>query len=384
MFEKALVGSRRYWLWILGLCVVIATGGICYLWQLRDGMGITGMSRDVTWGFYIAQFTFLVGVAASAVMVVLPYYLHNYKAFGRMTVLGEFLAVAACSMCLLFVLVDIGTPYRAINMLLHPTPNSILFWDAVVLNGYLLINATITRVSLVAERKGEHPPAWIKPIIYLSIPWAVSIHTVTAFLYCGLGARPFWFTAILAPRFLASAFASGPSFLILLIMVLRKFTRFDPGKEPIGKLAQIVTYGMLINLFFVALELFTAFYSGMPEHMIHFQYLFVGIGEHKELVPWMWASMTLAVVAVLMLLSPKVRGDYKLLTIACVLVFVSIWIDKGMGMVVGGFSPSTLGTITDYLPTVPEVLVSLAIYAVGFLMITVFYKIALSVRDEVA
>jgi len=167
-------------------------------------------------------------------------------------------------------------------------------------------------------------------------------------------------------------------------MVLRKFTRFDPGKEPIGKLAQIVTYGMLINLFFVALELFTAFYSGMPEHMIHFQYLFVGIGEHKELVPWMWASMTLAVVAVLMLLSPKVRGDYKLLTIACVLVFVSIWIDKGMGMVVGGFSPSTLGTITDYLPTVPEVLVSLAIYAVGFLMITVFYKIALSVRDEVA
>jgi Ni/Fe-hydrogenase subunit HybB-like protein len=384
MFEKALVGSRRYWLWILGLCAVIATGGICYLWQLRDGMGITGMSRDVTWGFYIAQFTFLVGVAASAVMVVLPYYLHNYKAFGRMTVLGEFLAVAACSMCLLFVMVDIGTPYRAINMLLHPTPNSILFWDAVVLNGYLLINATITRVSLVAERKGEHPPAWIKPIIYLSIPWAVSIHTVTAFLYCGLGARPFWFTAILAPRFLASAFASGPSFLILLIMVLRKFTRFDPGKEPIGKLAQIVTYGMLINLFFVALELFTAFYSGMPEHMIHFQYLFVGIGEHKELVPWMWASMTLAVVAVLMLLSPKVRGDYKLLTIACVLVFVSIWIDKGMGMVVGGFSPSTLGTITDYLPTVPEVLVSLAIYAVGFLMITVFYKIALSVRDEVA
>ncbi len=384
MFEKALVGSRRYWLWILGLCVVIATGGICYLWQLRDGMGITGMSRDVTWGFYIAQFTFLVGVAASAVMVVLPYYLHNYKAFGRMTVLGEFLAVAACSMCLLFVLVDIGTPYRAINMLLHPTPNSILFWDAVVLNGYLLINATITRVSLVAERKGEHPPAWIKPIIYLSIPWAVSIHTVTAFLYCGLGARPFWFTAILAPRFLASAFASGPAFLILLMMVLRKFTKFDPGKEPIGKLAQIVTYGMLINLFFVALELFTAFYSGMPEHMVHFQYLFVGIGEHKELVPWMWASMTLAVVAVLMLLSPKVRGDYKLLTIACVLVFVSIWIDKGMGMVVGGFSPSTLGTITDYLPTVPEVLVSLAIYAVGFLMITVFYKIALSVRDEVA
>ncbi len=383
MFEKALVGSRRYWAWILFLCVVVLIGGLCYLWQLRDGMGITGMSRDVTWGFYIAQFTFLVGVAASAVMVVLPYYLHNYKAFGKMTVLGEFLAVAACSMCLLFVMVDIGTPYRALNMFLHPTPTSILFWDAVVLNGYLLLNATITRVSLVAERKGEHPPKWIKPVIYLSIPWAVSIHTVTAFLYCGLGARPFWFTAILAPRFLASAFASGPSFLILLLMVARKYTKFEPGHEPIAKLAQIVLYGMLINLFFVALEFFTSFYSGVPEDKVHFEYLFVGIDGHNELVPWMWTSVSMAVVAVGMLFSPKVRNDYKLLTIACVLVFASIWIDKGMGMVVGGFTPTVFGTITHYMPTLPEVLISLGIYAIGFLMITVFYKIALAVRDEV-
>lgn len=363
------------------MLVMMALAGIFYLQQLQTGLGITGLGRDVTWGFYIAQLTFLVGVAASAVMVVLPYYLHNYKAFGKMTVLGEFLAVSACTMCLLFVVVDIGSPQRALNLFFHPTPNSILFWDAVVINGYLMINALVTRVSLVAERKGEAPPKWIKPVIYLSIPWAVSIHTVTAFLYAGLGARPFWLTAILAPRFLASAFASGPSFLILLLFALKKFGNYDVGKEPILKLAQIVTYGMLINVFFVAMEMFTAFYSGNHHHTIPFQYLFVGIDEHNALVPWMWTSTVMAIVALVLLLNPKTRNDFKILPWACVLVFAAIWIDKGMGMVVTGFIPNPVGHITEYMPTLPELMISLGIYAFGFLMITVFYKIYLGVRE---
>jgi molybdopterin-containing oxidoreductase family membrane subunit len=382
MFEKVFQGSPRYFAWVGALLVMMALAGVFYLQQLQTGLGITGLGRDVTWGFYIAQLTFLVGVAASAVMVVLPYYLHNYKAFGKMTVLGEFLAVSACTMCLLFVVVDIGSPQRALNLFFHPTPNSILFWDAVVINGYLLINALVTRVSLVAERKGEAPPKWIKPVIYLSIPWAVSIHTVTAFLYAGLGARPFWLTAILAPRFLASAFASGPSFLILLLFALKKFGNYDVGKEPILKLAQIVTYGMLINVFFVAMEMFTAFYSGNHHHTIPFQYLFAGIDEHKALVPWMWTSTVMAVIALALLLNPKTRNDLKILPWACVLVFAAIWIDKGMGMVVTGFIPNPVGHITEYMPTLPELMISLGIYAFGFLMITVFYKIYLGVREN--
>lgn len=383
MFEKAFSGSPRYWTWIVGLLSVAGLGGYFYLQQLDYGLGITGLSRDVTWGFYIAQLTFLVGVAASAVMVVIPYYLHNFKAFGQIAVLGEFLAVSAVSMCFLFVLVDIGQPSRGLNLFLYPTPNSILFWDATVLSGYLVINALITRVTLVAERNHEAPPGWIKPIIYLSIPWAVSIHTVTAFLYCGLGARPFWMSAILAPRFLASAFASGPSFLILLVLIARKYTRFNPGEQAIEKLAQITTYAMITNLFFVALEMFTAFYSNIPEHMIHFRYMFFGIEGKTALVPWMWTSVCAAFGALVLLLNPNTRRNPKFLAVACSMVFGSIWIDKGMGMVVTGFVPSPLGKVTEYVPTLPEVLISLGIYAIGFLMITVFFKIALTVRGEV-
>ncbi len=184
--------------------------------QFNYGLGITGLSRDVSWGFYIAQFTFLVGVAASAVMLVIPYYLHNYKKFGRIVILGEFLAISSVMMCILFIFVDLGQPMRVMNVMLHPTPNSVMFWDMIVLLGYLTLNLVIGWTTLGAERKEVAPPAWVKPLIYLSVPWAVSIHTVTAFLYAGLPGRELWLTAIMAARFLSSAFAAGPALLVLL------------------------------------------------------------------------------------------------------------------------------------------------------------------------
>ena len=380
MFEKAVVGSRRYWIWLACLFAVIGVGFLSYLRQLNTGLGVTGLSRDVTWGLYIAQFTFFVGVAASAVMVVLPYYLHNYKVFAKITILGEFLAISAVTMCALFIFVDMGQPSRVWNILRYPTPNSMMFWDMLSLSGYLALNAVIALVTLSAERESVPPPAWIKPVIVLSIPWAVSIHTVTAFLYNGLPGRSFWLTAVLAPRFLASAFAAGPALLILLCMVMRKVTKFDPGREPVQKLAVIVTYAMIVNVFFVLMELFTVFYSGIPEHMEHFRYLFVGLEGHAPLAPWMWTSAILAAVSLVLLIVPRFRQNETSLAVACSIVFLSLWIDKGIGLIVGGFVPSPLGAVTPYVPTLLEISITLAVWAVGFLMVTVFYKITLSVR----
>jgi molybdopterin-containing oxidoreductase family membrane subunit len=382
MLEKALSGGRTYWTWVGFLILVIAVGFLFYLRQLDYGLGITGMSRNVSWALYIAQFTFLVGVAASAVMLVIPYYLHNYKTFGKIAILGEFLAVACVFMCITFIIVDLGQPARAFNMLIYPTPSSILFWDMIVLNGYLLLNIVIGWTVLSSERKSIPPPKWIKPVIYLSIPWAISIHTVTAFIYAGLPGRSFWLTAIMAPRFLGSAFASGPALLILLCFILRKFTRFDTGKEPIQALAKIVTYSLIASIFFVLMEIFTVFYSQVPEHMQHFKYLFVGLHGHYALVPWMWAAVILAVVALLFLVNPKTRQNETLLAVACAAVFTSLWIEKGLGLVVTGFIPSPLEKITEYFPTGPEVAITLGVWAMGFLVLTVLYKIAIAVKVE--
>lgn len=382
MLEKALKGSRGYGIWVAFLLLLVAVGFFFYLRQLDYGLGITGMSRDVSWGLYIAQFTFLVGIAASAVMLVLPYYLHDFKAFGKITILGEFLAVSAVTMCVTFVFVDLGRPDRAVNLLLHPSPRSVLFWDVIVLNGYLLLNIITGWTVLESDKKGIPPPAWVKPLILLSIPWAVSIHTVTAFIYSGLPGRSFWLMPTMAPRFLASAFASGPALLILLCLILRRFGRFDAGEKAIQTLAKIVTYALATSIFFVLVELFTAFYSQIPGHMQHHLYLFTGLDGHTTIARWMAVSALTAVAALILLIIPRTRKNDSLLALACIGVFLSLWIEKGLGLVVTGFVPSPLETITDYTPTGPELAITIGVWALGLLMITLLYKIFLSVRKE--
>jgi Ni/Fe-hydrogenase subunit HybB-like protein len=382
VLEKALKGSRGYGVWVAFLLLLAGIGFVFYLRQLDYGLGITGMSRDVSWGLYIAQFTFLVGIAASAVMLVLPYYLHDHKAFGKITILGEFLAVSAVIMCITFVYVDLGQPSRVMNVLLHPSPTSILFWDMIVLNVYLLLNLVTGWTVLGSDKKGVPPPAWVKPLIYISIPWAVSIHTVTAFIYAGLPGRGFWLTAIMAPRFLASAFASGPALLILFCLILKRFTRFDAGEKAIQTLAKIVTYALATSIFFVLVELFTAYYSQIPDHMTHMTYLFAGLEGHNTIARWMGAAALAAVAALALLIVPGTRRREPLLALACGLVFLSLWIEKGLGLVITGFIPSPLEALTDYTPTGPEVAITIGVWALGLLLVTLFYKIFVAVRTE--
>ncbi len=380
MIEKALTGNKVYWSWVAILLALILLGIYSYSQQLTYGLTVTGMGRDVSWGVYIAQFTFLVGVAASAVMVVLPYYLHDYKEFGKIVIIGEFLAVSAATICLLFIIADMGHPDRVFYVLLYPHPNSMVFWDVQVLNGYLLINIVSGWTVLEAERKGISPPNWVKPIIYLSIVWAVSIHTVTAFLYAGTPGRHLWLTAVLAPRFLASAFAVGPSLLILISFILRKFADFDVGDKAIRKLATIATYAAIANFFFVGAELFTAFYSNIPGHKHSLQYLFFGLDGKYQLVPWMWFSMIVGIVSVLIMLYQQCRPSQKLLIASCSGIVVSLWIDKGIGLIIGGFVPSPMEEVVEYFPTFIEITVTLGIWAIGLLILTALLKVAVAVK----
>jgi molybdopterin-containing oxidoreductase family membrane subunit len=383
MLELAIKGSKRYYGWMTFLLVVIGVGFLLYLRQLDFGLGITGLSRDASWGFYIANFTFLVGVAAGGVMVVLPYYLHDYKAFGKVTILGEFLAIASVLMCVTFILVDLGQPMRVLNVFIYISPRSVLFWDTVVLNGYLFLNIVIGWNVLEAERNGVHYQKWLKPLIYLSIPWAISIHTVTAYLYCGLPGRGFWMTAILAPRFLSSAFASGPALLVLLCLIIRRVSNFDPGRQQIQSLAKIVAYAICVNVFFFLCEVFVAFYSQIPEHMDHFKYLFVGLHGHGAYVPWMWASMILMIIGIILTVNPITRKNEGVLAVACVVIFLGTWIDKGLGMIAGGFTPNPLHEVNEYIPSLPEVMIALGVWAMGFLVLTALFKIAVGVKEEV-
>ena len=388
MFEKALKGNNYYWMWLAFLGFFIAIAVVCYLRQYFTGLALTGMSRDVSWGLYISQFTFLVGVAAGGVMLVLPYYIHNYKAFGRITILGEFLAIASLLMCMMFIMADLGQPLRGLNVLFHPTPNSMLFWDMCVLWGYLLLNVLCGWVILTAERKQVHPPKWIYFFVYLSIPFAISIHTVTAMLYCGLPGRHFWLSAIIAPRFLASAFAAGPALIVVMALILKRVANFDAGKEAINKMVTIIIYAAIANMFFVCLEFFVGFYSQIPGHKHTLQYLFFGLEHHghmyNNLVPFMWAFVVLFFVGVALLSHPYTRkGNDLWLGIGAASIFLAFWLDKGIGFVLGGFVPTPTHEIVEYYPTINELFITLGVWATGFFILTILYKIAIDVEHEI-
>jgi molybdopterin-containing oxidoreductase family membrane subunit len=369
-------------MWISFLLVLIGIGSLAYVNQLMVGLETTGMGRDVSWGFYISQFTYLVGLAASGVMIVLPNYFHNYKKNKHMVIFGEFMAIAACIMCMLFIAVDVGQPTRMLNVMLHPTPNSILFWDMTVLVGYLVLNLLVGWTCLMADRANLPHPKWLKPFIYTSIIWAFSIHTVTAFLYQGLPGRHYWLTAILAARFLASAFCSGPAILLLVLKVTERFTTFQMPKDAVKTLVKIIMYAMCVNMFFFMLEIFTAFYSNMPGHIHPIMYLFVGAHGHNELVPYMWTFIVLAFLSITLLVTPKLRENHKLLPWTLAILVIATWLDKGLGLVIGGFTPTPFETITTYWPTGKELLVSMMVYAIGALVVTVLFKIATDVKEE--
>ncbi len=383
MVEKVLKGSPKYYMWLIFLLAIIGYAFIVYVFQLIYGLQMTGLTRNTSWGFYIAQFTYLVGVAAAAVMLVLPATFHHYHPYHRVIVFAEFLAIGAVIMCMLFIVVDMGQPQRVLNIILHPTPNSVMFWDATVLCGYLLLNAVIGWTSLEHESRHVAVPRWVKVLVVISIFWAFSIHTVTAFLYAGLPGRHYWLSAIMAARFLASAFCAGPSILLLSLLLLKRLSGFDPGKAVVKSLSITIAYAMGLNMFFYVLELFTAFYSGIPSHAHPIVFIFNGHdGLNVWLNGWMWFAVVLAFASIFLLAIPKFRNNMKILPWALVMLVIASWIDKGLGLLIGGFSPTPYETYEVYTPTFWEISVGLGIFAVGALVVTLLWKIALEMKRE--
>lgn len=382
LFEVLFAGGRAFYVWMIGLTCLVLLGLTTYLSQLTQGMAITHMSDQVSWGFYISNFTFLVGVAAAAVLLVIPAYLYHFKAIKKIVAFGELLAVTAVIMAILFVLVDVGRPDRLWHLLpglgKMNFPSSVLAWDIIVLNGYLLLNLTVASYLGGCTYFGREPDKrLVIPLILLSIPWAIGIHTVTAFLYNGLPARPFWNASILAPRFLASAFCAGPALMILIFQMLRRVMDFQVRDRAIFKLAEIIAYAMAINLFLMFAEIFKEYYSNTT-HLAPMQYLYQGLHGHARLVPWSWTAMAFNTVGFLLFLLPRTRERFLTLNIGCVLMFVGIWIEKGMGLIVPGFIPDTLHDLYEYMPSVQEVMIGLGIWAFGALLYT------LAVRTVIA
>ncbi len=376
-------GGPLFYAWMTILTIPVIVGVVAYLHQWNDGLAVTGMMDQISWGVYIANFTYIVGMAAAAVMLVVPAYIYRDKDMHDVVLFGELLAISAIIMALCFVMVDLGRPDRFWHLLpgigVFNFPISMLSWDVVVLSGYLLLNLHICGYLLFMKYMNRKP-TWMFyiPFVLIAIVWAVSIHTVTAFLYVGLVGRPFWNSAIVAPRFLGSAFTAGPGLIIIALLFIRHLTHYPVSERAIHILRNIVTVSLLINLFLLGCEAFKEFYAESV-HSSSARYLFFGLEEHRALVPWIWTAIAMEAVAMLILVVPPLARRLPLLAVACALSVVGIWIEKGLGLIVPGFVPTPLGQVVEYTPTIVETAVSLGIWSLGILLFSWMLHIAIPI-----
>lgn len=384
MLRCAIVGPPLFYVWNTFLTFFILIGAVAYLYQFQHGLIVTNLTDQVSWGAYIANFTFLVGVAAAAVLLVFPTYVLHREDVKDVVLLGELMAFSAITMCLMFILVDMGRPDRFTHVMPFlgrlNFPASVLAWDVVVLNGYLFLNLHVPGYLLYMTYKGQKPNKWLYiPFVFISIAWAVSIHTVTAFLYSGLGGRPYWNTAVLAPRFLVSAFAGGPAILILVFMLVSHFTKLKVRPQVFKLLKSIAMVFLPINMFLFGSEVYKEFYTDSV-HTESMRYLFFGSHGHAMLKPYIWGSIVMSFVAMAIFYTPALRRNSKTLVVACVFAVLGIWIEKGMGLIIPGFIPTPLGDMVEYTPSIVEFFVSLGIWSFGALLFTILAKVAVAIQ----
>ncbi len=377
-FVWSLSGSIGYQIFLIFLLALMLVGVYGYFIQFKIGLAATNMSNIVSWGFYISNFTFLVGVAAAAIMLILPSYIFNDEDLHRVVIIGEGVAVGAIVMCILFVFVDLGRPLQSWHLM--PIigqlnfPSSILAWDIIVLNGYLALNALVPAYILYSHFNFKEPVGkYYKPFVFISIGWAVAIHMVTAFLYQGLPARPFWNNPLLGPRFLASAFAAGPALISLILHVVNTATDYKIDTKIFNKLRIIIVSAAIINLLMLFSEIFKEFY--FPTH--HSQsaiFLFFGLDGYNALVPWIWTAIGLNIFGTLVLAVNPFKNSPVFLIPALILLIAGIWIEKGIGLIVPGLVPSPMGELIDYTPSNVELMITVGIMSVGVFIVTMLIK----------
>jgi molybdopterin-containing oxidoreductase family membrane subunit len=378
-----LKGSTKFYAWMGFLSVLIV--GMMYVFYLQntEGLIVTGMTSQIHDGLYFANLVFLVGVAAGAVTIVFPAYVYHHDGMHKVTVLGEMLAISAVIMVNLFVLAHMGRPDRLWHMIpiigIYNFPHSMLGWDVLVLVGYLVLNCICGFYYLYVKYVGgQINQRFFIPLVFITIAWALSIHTVTAFLIATMPARPMWFHSMMPIRFIATAFAAGPCLIILAFLIIRRNTKMWVEDSAISLLTTIITWCLGIALFLTMSEIVVEFYA-RTEHANGLYYLMFGLHGLTGLVPWFWSAVTLMLVAFVLFLIPAVRGNAKLLPIPCVMAFSGIWIEKGMGLIVPGFIPSPIGEVTEYYPTLVEWLMTIGIWAFGFFVLTILLKGAIGV-----
>jgi molybdopterin-containing oxidoreductase family membrane subunit len=305
--------------WVGALAAGLVVGAACFAYQWSRGLTVTGLSNTVSWGMYIVAFMFLVGASAGGLIVVAGAELAGTRRFERLDRLAVVVSGAAIATAAGTILPDLGRPELAWKMLVQPHWTSPLVWDMFVIATYLAI--AVADLYLLTRR--ERPAVAMRRLAMVALPVAVLVHSVTAFIFGLLVARPFWNTALLAPMFISSALVSGTALVIVVAHVVERTTGFGT-RELLPDLGRLMVWFLGVDAFLLFAEVLTVYASGVEDHVEQLRVLLFG-----RLAPLFWFEVVAGLVVPFVILArARLRARPAWLVAACVLALTGVFLKR--------------------------------------------------------
>ena len=355
------------------VAAIIAVAGVCvWVYQLANGLGITGMSNGNSWGLYITCFMFFVGLSAGGLIVASSASVFHITEYKKVALPAVILSLVCIVVAAIFVLVDLGGIQRIWRLFVNPNFSSPLLWDVIVITCYLIINI----LYLVWMGKGEDRKVEI--LGRVALPVAILVHSITAWIFGLQIAKEGWYTAILAPIFIASAMDSGLALLLCALAWLRKRGIFDVDQKLFASLAGLLAVCIAVDAFFIGCEVLTMAYPGASGADA------LAIMAGGATAPFFWFEIIAGlIIPFLILLFAKNRANTGLVVGASVLVILGVFCKRAWllltsfatfnvsGAITTGTKAAQAGgtgmwaTMGSYVPTLPEVCIALGVIALG-------------------
>ena len=302
------------------LALLVVAGVAAWIYQIVNGLAVTGMNNGNSWGLYITCFMFFVGLSAGGLIVASSASVFGIKQFKKVAKPAVLLSTVCIIAATAFVVVDLGGPARVFNLIIHAQIGSPLMWDIIVITIYFVINI-VYLVLMKKEDGGADKTRALTITSRLALPVAILVHSVTAWIFGLQIAKVGWYSAIMAPLFVSSALDSGLALLIIVLIILNATRVFEVERKLIVSLAGLLAVFVAVDAFMVGSEILTMAYPAAEA-----EGALLAVMTSGATAPFFWGEIILGLaVPFCLLVFSKLRENTSVVVVASALIVIGVF-----------------------------------------------------------
>ena len=397
--------NTGFLLWMGFLSVSLLICLYAYALQLKTGLGVAGIRDYITWGIYLSNFVFFVASSLIGMLISAVLGLIGMKWITPLTRIAETIAVAFAAVAGLVIVSDMGRPERLAYVFIYGRAQSPILWDVTVITTYFVLSLLLLFLPMIADmaiihRKSTSLPGWLKPVyktlslnftdspeqnkiinrcirilLILVIPAALSIHTVTSWLFA-VTSRAGWDSTLFGPYFVSGAFVAGSAAVIIAMFFFRKNYKLQDYLTDLhfSNMGKVLVTVSLVYLYFNINEFLVPGYKLKRADAVHLHELLVG---KDAILFWLVQTAGLLIPILLMMFKPF-RKPLPIMLIS-VAVLIAAWIKRYLIVIPTQEHPflpiqHVPQNFMHYSPTLIETLISIAPFILVLIIITLISK----------